>query len=162
IAHLAPKFDGRDLVQDAQAVLGKLIPVECEIHSHSGRWYQCRTLPYRTTDNRIDGVVITFVDITSRKHAEDALRDREAPEGGAPQEPGQAWQQVIWKLLRNAVKSTSSGSRVDLNVRRDGDEVEIEVRDAGLGLEAARQLVQLHGGTLSYSSSPGKGKEASF
>jgi len=37
-----------------------------------------RTLPYRTADNRIDGVVITFVDITARKHAEQAVEAGQA------------------------------------------------------------------------------------
>ena len=35
----------------------RLVPVEREIHSEHGRWYLTRTLPYRTTDNRIEGVV---------------------------------------------------------------------------------------------------------
>ncbi|MGH8217503.1 MAG: chemotaxis protein CheB [Steroidobacteraceae bacterium] len=73
IAHLAQKFSNGDLVADASAVLAKLAPMESEAKSHSGHWYLRRTLPYRTDDNRIGGVVITFVDITSRKHAEVAI-----------------------------------------------------------------------------------------
>ena len=78
IAHLAQKFNGADLVQDAQSVLATLVPLESETRSHSDTWYLRRILPYRTSDNRIDGVVITFVDITARKHAEQALQASQA------------------------------------------------------------------------------------
>ena len=44
-----------------------------KLRSASGRVYVRRMLPYRTSDNRIEGVVITFVDISRRKQAEDAL-----------------------------------------------------------------------------------------
>ena len=73
IAHLAQKFSGSDLVADARSVLARLIPLEAEVYSASAAWYLRRTLPYRTIDNRIDGVVVTFIDITNRKHAEQAL-----------------------------------------------------------------------------------------
>ena len=44
----------------------------------NGSWYLMRMRPYRTVEDRIDGVVVTFVDISERRHAEDALRDSEA------------------------------------------------------------------------------------
>jgi two-component system CheB/CheR fusion protein len=71
------KFDDPALLDDAQAVLAKLVPAEREVSGVTGRTYVRRVLPYRTTDNRIDGVVITFVDISARKAAEDALRASE-------------------------------------------------------------------------------------
>ena len=85
ISDLAPKFssaEGNDaahgmLRNTARVVLETLLPVEKEVRSHSGRWYLHRTLPYRTADNRIEGVVLTFVDITGRKSAERALRESE-------------------------------------------------------------------------------------
>ena len=75
---LSRKFDDPALMDDAQAVLDKLVPVEREVCSTSGRWYLRRALPYRTPDNRIDGVVLTFIDITERKNATDAMRASEA------------------------------------------------------------------------------------
>ena len=57
----------------ARKVLERLIPIEREVKSDSGRWYLRRTLPYRTTENRIAGVVITFVDIAVRKQSEQAI-----------------------------------------------------------------------------------------
>jgi len=61
------------LVADAQAVLDTLAPKEVEVQTTAGKWYTMRILPYRTLDNVIEGAVITFVDITERKQAEEAL-----------------------------------------------------------------------------------------
>ena len=61
------------LAKDAAAVLSTLSPIEQEIESQAGACYLRRILPYRTQDNRIEGVVITFVNITERKHDLDAL-----------------------------------------------------------------------------------------
>ena len=54
-------------------MLQSLAPIEREIEAQSGAWYIRRILPYRTQDNGVEGVVITFADITERRHAADAL-----------------------------------------------------------------------------------------
>jgi two-component system CheB/CheR fusion protein len=77
LSALARNFDDPTLDDDCRAVLDRLVPVAREVPSASGRHYLRRILPYRTMDNRIDGVVVTFVDITDRKHAEEALRASE-------------------------------------------------------------------------------------
>jgi two-component system CheB/CheR fusion protein len=61
------------LADDARTVLSSLTPVEQEIETQAGAWYLRRILPYRTQDNGVEGVVITFADITERKHISDAL-----------------------------------------------------------------------------------------
>jgi two-component system CheB/CheR fusion protein len=61
------------LLTDARTVLRSLAPVEREIEAQNGAWYSRRILPYRTQENGVEGVVITFADITERKHAADAL-----------------------------------------------------------------------------------------
>lgn len=63
----------RDVLVDARAVLQLLTPIEREIRARDGLWYVRRILPYRAQDDGVEGVVITFVDITERKHAADAL-----------------------------------------------------------------------------------------
>jgi two-component system CheB/CheR fusion protein len=70
LSDLAQKFVDTNLSNDAIAVMERLIPIEREVRSNDHRWYQRRALPYRTSNNHIDGVVITFVDITARKDAE--------------------------------------------------------------------------------------------
>ena len=65
------------LLADARTVLHTLVPLEREIEAQSGAWYIRRILPYRTQDNGVEGVVITFVDITGRKHTADALEAAE-------------------------------------------------------------------------------------
>jgi len=97
-------------------------------------------------------------------------------------------QQVAWNLLTNAVKFTPTGGQVDVRLHRSGDRMALEVRDTGIGIEPqflpfvfdrfrqgttgtarrqsglglglaiAKQLVELHGGTISAESrGPGQG-----
>ena len=74
IADLAPRFGEAHLVEDAEAVMARLTPVEREVRTADGRWYLVHVRPYRASEDRIGGVVVTFVDITRRKADEDALR----------------------------------------------------------------------------------------
>jgi two-component system CheB/CheR fusion protein len=55
-----------DLLVPAQEVLDMLIPQEVELCTASGDWFLARLAPYRTLDNVISGVVMTFHDISSR------------------------------------------------------------------------------------------------
>jgi two-component system CheB/CheR fusion protein len=71
------------LVEDAREVLRTLAFSEKSIGALGGRWFSVRTMPYRTLDDRIDGVVITFADITAAKTLEVKLRARlEQPDSG--------------------------------------------------------------------------------
>ncbi len=75
IGDLAPRFDGQDLVGSAREVLATLKPLERQVRGAAGTsWFILRILPYRTVENVIAGVVITFLDVTELKHAEEALR----------------------------------------------------------------------------------------
>src|SRR3954452_21002676 len=65
------------LHEDIAAVLARLQAVEREVTTRSGECYLMRILPYRTTDNRIDGIVLTFLDITGRHEAERRVRTSE-------------------------------------------------------------------------------------
>jgi two-component system CheB/CheR fusion protein len=61
------------LLADARTILRTLKPLEREIAAQSGAWYIRRMLPYRTHDNEVEGVVITFTDVTERKEIAKAL-----------------------------------------------------------------------------------------
>jgi two-component system CheB/CheR fusion protein len=70
IRDFALRFTDQTLLRDAGRVLDQLTSVETEIRSEEGRWFLRRILPYHTADNHIEGVAITFVDITARMQAE--------------------------------------------------------------------------------------------
>lgn len=63
-----------ELQQDAQEVLRTLVFSEKQIETRDDRWFKVRIMPYRTQDNVIEGVVITFIDITETKKLEAQLR----------------------------------------------------------------------------------------
>jgi len=70
-------IDCSGLPVDAASVLDKLIPIEREVSALDGRSFIMRILPYWTSEAIIDGIVITFVDISERKRAEEALYQSE-------------------------------------------------------------------------------------
>ncbi|WP_460200067.1 hybrid sensor histidine kinase/response regulator, partial [Scytonema sp. NUACC21] len=100
-------------------------------------------------------------------------------------------QQVVWNLISNAIKFTPNGGRVEIRLKQVGDRAEVVVGDTGkgippgflpyvfdyfrqadssltrtfgglgLGLAIARQIVELHGGTI-LAESPGEGQGATF
>jgi two-component system CheB/CheR fusion protein len=76
ITDLASDLLYPELVEDTQEVLRKLGFSEKAINARDGRWFTVRIMPYRTLDDRIDGVVITFADITVAKTLEAKLRDK--------------------------------------------------------------------------------------
>jgi len=65
------------LLGDARKVLAGLKVEQQEICTQDGHWYLRRLRPYRTDQEPIAGVVITFTDITARKQTETALRQSE-------------------------------------------------------------------------------------
>ncbi len=73
LSDITHKLNYISLTQDADRVLKDLSPIEREVSSN-GSQFLARMVPYRTLDDRINGVVLTFVDITARKHA-DAVRN---------------------------------------------------------------------------------------
>ena len=77
ITDFAHKLEYDDLIKDARAVLANLAPVRREVRSRSGRWYEVRLRPYRTADDKIDGIVLSFIEITERRQLDEALRTSE-------------------------------------------------------------------------------------
>ena len=64
----------QNLVVDAEQVLDTLAVVEREVQTEDGRWYNMRILPYRTVENVIDGLVVTFTEVTEQKQTKARLR----------------------------------------------------------------------------------------
>jgi two-component system CheB/CheR fusion protein len=63
LAHISNNIEQTDLVADAAEVLRTLVPKQRKVCTREGLWHLMRILPYRTEDNVIKGVVITFIDI---------------------------------------------------------------------------------------------------
>lgn len=63
-----------EMAEDAATVFESLNMIEREVSSNDQRWYIARLLPYRSSEDHIDGTVLTFIDITKRRTAEDELR----------------------------------------------------------------------------------------
>jgi len=74
VTDITTDLDYPKLAADAKEVLRTLVFIEKEVATHDGRWFQVRIMPYRTLENRIDGVVITFSNITVAKTLEARLR----------------------------------------------------------------------------------------
>jgi PAS domain-containing protein len=72
LEHVTHRLAYEDLLHDVRRVLDTLVPIECEVAQDNERYYLVRLTPYRTMDDRIDGVVITFVEITARQRADAA------------------------------------------------------------------------------------------
>ncbi|MDX1927401.1 MAG: chemotaxis protein CheB [Pirellulaceae bacterium] len=74
VAHIVSNLVGYDsLVADAKMVLDTLESKDRRVQTSGGNWFHMRIKPYRTIENVIEGVVITFVDITDIKRVEDSL-----------------------------------------------------------------------------------------
>jgi len=78
LEHFTHNLDYQSLAEDVNAVLKTLQSKEREVHANDGRWYLARLLPYRTMDDKIEGVVLNFVDITMHRQAEELRRQAAA------------------------------------------------------------------------------------
>lgn len=81
LADLATLVDYPDLLLDAGNVLASLRPVERQASAPGGVWFNVRIRPYRTPRNAVDGLVVTFIEITQTKRAERVQAARELAEG---------------------------------------------------------------------------------
>jgi two-component system CheB/CheR fusion protein len=76
VAHIVSNLVGCDtLLADVHSVLDTLRPIDAEVQTTAGKWYMMAIRPYRTLQNVIEGAVLTFVDITDKKHIELALAE---------------------------------------------------------------------------------------
>lgn len=78
LSHITHRLSPDHFQDDAAKVLSSLQPIEREVHADLGNFYLARFAPYRTIDDRIDGVVITFVDVTEQKKASQEIDEERA------------------------------------------------------------------------------------
>lgn len=85
ITDIVSRLDYPALAQDTRKVLRTLVPMRKDIPSRDGRWYGVRIIPYRTKESMIDGLVITFLDVSETRRLATELeqcRDRRLSPGG--------------------------------------------------------------------------------
>lgn len=75
LADIKSDLIDEDILTQAEHVLETLTPIEREVCTNKDDWYLLRIQPYRTLDNVIDGVVMTFTDITRRIKTEDLVKE---------------------------------------------------------------------------------------
>ncbi len=89
LEHVVCNLEYDNMISDLHQVIHKLTPIDAEVQTKNGVWYAMRIMPYRTTDNKIDGAVLTFTCIDEQKKIQDKLHDLVLQ------------QERTWELLRN-------------------------------------------------------------
>src|SRR5262249_28729467 len=154
VSHLVSNLVGADhMAADVKAVLDTLQPREAEVQSHEGHWYLKRILPYRTMENVIEGVVITFVDITRQKRAEEEIRKLTAPLEQRVQERTSELVQVNRQLQREIDERKQAEARRAALTRLHELSAQLVSEDAlpallQAGIDTAIELADAQMGTL--------------
>ncbi|MDQ3248307.1 MAG: PAS domain-containing protein, partial [Chloroflexota bacterium] len=112
-AHISYRIHRGKLAEEAARVLATLEPFEEVVQSDDERWYILRLFPYRTVDQRVDGVVITFVDISDFKRAESELQQR-------------IQQQAVAELGRQALREGDPAALMQAATRRVAEILNLE------------------------------------
>src|SRR5262249_23966550 len=116
ISDFTHHLDYAELLDDAKRVLANLVSVERTIRSTDGKWYLMRIRPYRTIDDKIEGVVVTFVDVSERHEAEQQWETK---------------QRLLLAELSHRVKNTLSVVQAVVTLSlQHGNNVSAEVRNA--------------------------------
>lgn len=116
LSDITNKLSDPNIISDAEVVLDKLQTIEREVIAVDGRVFLMRLLPYRTEEDRINGVVITFVDMTQHKKAETVLRENEVWINGQKEAfqaamNGQPLASSLAALVRTVVAQTKNEAR---------------------------------------------------
>lgn len=147
ISDLTNRLGYEQLRSDAEGVLSTLVTVEREIEDDSGRWYLMRVLPYRTTQGHIAGIVLTFIDITTQKRAENVLRSsaRELFAEGA-------WLRTLLDSLSDGVIAADADSKVRyLNAAAERLTGWLQLEAAGKPIEELYDVRNLISGAVEHS-----------
>jgi two-component system, chemotaxis family, CheB/CheR fusion protein len=131
VGDLTHRFGAHDLVKDTTRVLERLVPIERELVTNSDEVFLTRIHPYRTADDRIEGVVVTFVDITQRKEAEQRVRE------------------VNTRLEQLVAERTMQLQHANEELEAFNHSVSHDLRAPLRGIERfSRKVLEHHGGTL--------------
>ena len=115
LADITHKLNYEHLLEDVEEVITTLHKSQREVETVDNRWYLLRILPYRTSEDRIDGVVITFLNVTASKIAkrdlETARKQLEASVGERTRELQEA-NESLWSEVSERRQSETSRMRI--------------------------------------------------
>ncbi|MEO6914641.1 MAG: CheR family methyltransferase [Chitinophagaceae bacterium] len=77
LSNITHRLDYTDLMSDIESVLEKLVAVKREVRSFDNKYFVLKILPYRTSEDRINGVVINFFDITEQRLSAEKVKESE-------------------------------------------------------------------------------------
>jgi two-component system, chemotaxis family, CheB/CheR fusion protein len=132
ISDLSLRINDPNLKADIDRVIDKLTPIEAEAHNDRGFWFLRRVLPYRTAENKIDGVVVTYMDITALKLAAQKLESRDQ-------------QAVVVALGRTALEESEPQALFDRAAKATAEQLDCEFSEV-LALLPGRGNLRLHAG----------------
>ena len=87
IDDIKPNIDVADLDAQIAEVIETITVHESEVQDRDGRWYRMQIRPYKTTDNKIDGAILSLVDIDALKHQVGETPSRRGPRPSGPTAP---------------------------------------------------------------------------
>ncbi len=159
LADLQSLADDDDLLVDARIVLLQSTTIEREISGPDSTWFVRRIFPYRTHDDRVEGVVITFIDITERRRTAAALD--EARRAAEQSNRGKSrFLAVASHDLRQPLQSLSLIQEM-LRQSVDGSKAQEQIGRFGLLLDAMTGMLnslldinQIESGVLEVSTAP--------
>lgn len=154
IDHIAYRFDYDDLLGDIKSVLASGESTELEVHDIQGGAYLQRVRPYRSAEGRIDGVVLTFTDVSAVKELEQARIDELARSNQDLQDFVYAVSHDLQGPLRHI-----GGSCNDLITGASGSIDDESRQKVSQIAEHSASLTQMIQGLLTYSRISTRGHE---
>ncbi|HLR25912.1 MAG TPA: chemotaxis protein CheB, partial [Fodinibius sp.] len=134
IADITHNLEYESLLNDIEQVHKTLGTVRKVVHSHDGRWYMARIRPYRSTGDKIEGVVLTFVEFTQLKEARRTIREQSYQQTLATLGVYALEQSDVQAVLKRAIDLACISLELDcaviyaLNKGEEGDTLEINAQ----------------------------------
>ena len=119
LSDITNKLSGTEVISDVERVLETLVTIDREVQTSDNHWYHMKILPYRTADDRINGAIMTFTDITARRQAEAALRAKD------DMVRRELEQRVVERTQQ--LEQANEAMKVEAQERRQSEEVRIQL-----------------------------------
>ncbi len=150
LREIASAFLDGQMLSECEQVLESLVPIEREVQTDESHYYLRRILPYRSTDNLVGGVVITFVDLTQRKQAETVQREADVRSVAALQESTERMRAIL-NTAADAIITIDQQGKID-SINLATEKLFGYTRDELMGKNVSLLIPSIygnqHGGTV--------------